>query len=378
MLALLACLLTFGLGASAQAKSPLQGNGMWIWYLNKSGGNAQRVAKKAKAHNVDTVFIKSADGTDPWRQFTHGLVRGLHRRGLKVCAWHFVYGDNPSGEAKRSAEAKKDGADCLIIDAESSYEGRYAAADKYMTQLRKKVGPHYPLALSGFPYVDYHPSFPYSVFFRKGGVQYNMPQIYWKTIGTSVNSAVSHTYRYNRPYGKSMFPTGQTYDDPGVKQMKAFRKEIRSRGASGVNWWSWQETSNKEFRAIGGKVRGKRPHPRASYPSLKRGSGGDLTVWLQETLKAWGYKLTVDGDFGKQTQHALLRFQQKHNLKTTGRTGNDTWRKLLKRDPVSTNWAHRKHGGGHHKGRLSAATDAPKSATLPSTPEFPKGTPGRP
>ena len=166
-LALLACLATLAAPAAAGASTPLDGNGMWIWYVNRSGGTAGKIAAKAKAHHVRTVFVKSSDGKNAWSQFTKGFVKRLHQQGLKVCAWAFVYGDNPGAEARRSAEVKGKGADCLIIDAETAYEGKYRAADHYMTALRRAVGPKYPLALAGFPYVDYHPSFPYSVFFRR-------------------------------------------------------------------------------------------------------------------------------------------------------------------------------------------------------------------
>ena len=53
------------------------------------------------------------------------------------------------------------------------------------------------MALAGFPYVDYHPGFPYSVFLGPGGAQYNAPQMYWVDIGTSVNTVYAHTYAYN-------------------------------------------------------------------------------------------------------------------------------------------------------------------------------------
>ncbi len=70
-----------------------------------------------------------------------------------------------------------------MIDAEGHYEGRYAQAPTYMRTLRALVGPDYPIALAAFPYVDYHPAFPFSVFLGPGGAQYNAPQLYWKTIG---------------------------------------------------------------------------------------------------------------------------------------------------------------------------------------------------
>ena len=33
----------------------------------------------------------------------------------------------------------------------------------YIRRLRDLIGPRFPVALAGFPYVDFHPSFPYSV-----------------------------------------------------------------------------------------------------------------------------------------------------------------------------------------------------------------------
>ncbi len=72
-----------------------------------------------------------------------------------------------------------------MIDAESSYEGRYAAADAYVDKLRRAIGRRFPTALTSFPYVDYHPALPYSVFLGPGGARYNLPQLYWHTIGVT-------------------------------------------------------------------------------------------------------------------------------------------------------------------------------------------------
>ena len=99
------------------------------------------------------------------------------------------------------------GADCLVIDVEGHYEGRYPQASTYMTTLRSIVGPDYPLALTSFPYVDYHPALPYSVFLGPGGAQYNIPQLYWKTIGTTVDAGFAHTWVWNRAYGRPILPS---------------------------------------------------------------------------------------------------------------------------------------------------------------------------
>ena len=210
--------------ATASAKYPLDGNGMWIWYVSQSGGSASAIADKARDHHFRTVLIKSSDGGSAWSQFTRTLVDRLHDRGMRVCAWQFVYGAQPRAEALRGAEAVEKGADCLVIDAESAYEGRYRAADRYLRRLRGRIGHSYPLALAGFPYVDYHQSFPYSVFLGRGGATMNAPQVYWRTIGTSVPTALAHTYTWNRPYDRRIFPLGQTYQDPPDDELRAFRR----------------------------------------------------------------------------------------------------------------------------------------------------------
>ena len=116
---------------------PFDRQGMWIWYVSHSeGGSLPAIIARAKRHGIGTVYIKSGDGATVWSQFNKSLVGELHRGGLDVCAWQFVYGDHPAAEAKVGATAVARGADCLVIDAEGDYEGKYAAADPYIRQLR--------------------------------------------------------------------------------------------------------------------------------------------------------------------------------------------------------------------------------------------------
>src|SRR6266513_2868765 len=75
---------------SAKPKNPLAGDGMWIWYLSRSShGNLNAIAAKAHARGIETVLIKSGDGTHYWSQFTSSVVGALHSHGLNVCAWQF-------------------------------------------------------------------------------------------------------------------------------------------------------------------------------------------------------------------------------------------------------------------------------------------------
>ena len=81
---------------------------MWIWYLSQSnGGNIASIAAQAHAAGVTTVFVKSSDGSSNyWSQFSSQLVQELHANGLKVCAWQYVYGTSPAGEASLGARPR--------------------------------------------------------------------------------------------------------------------------------------------------------------------------------------------------------------------------------------------------------------------------------
>ncbi len=167
-----------------------------------------------------------------------------------------MYGSSPAGEAALGARAVTNGADCLVIDAEAEYEGRYASAQTYITDLRATVGPDYPIGLAGFPYVDFHPAFPYSVFLGPGGAQFNAPQMYWKDIGTTVDTVFAHTYTNNTIYQRPIYPLGQTFQSPPSSQIIRFRQLADAYGATGVSWWDWQETPSALWASLGSATAG--------------------------------------------------------------------------------------------------------------------------
>lgn len=356
------------LATGASAGTPLDGSGMWIWYVSHSGGSAKAIAEQAHKHHVRTVLIKSSDGAGSWSQFTPTLVSNLHRRGMRVCAWQFVYGTSPVAEARRGAEAVADGADCLVIDAESSYEGRYPSADRYVRELRHRIGHRYPLALATFPYVDYHPAFPYSVFLGRGGARLNVPQVYWRAIGDSVTTSLGHTARWNRPYHRPLYPLGQTYQNPPSKQLRRFRRLSAGYGAHGVSWWSWQETGGREWSAIGRRIHAPYPDPKRTFPRLARGARGDTVVLLQELLRSAGQRVGVTGVFGDSTTRAVRRFQNSVGIHTGGIADGATWRALRRFRPVRVNW-RRRGNPAHVRARL--APELPPALEVPSTPGRP-------
>jgi len=328
-------------GAGPVPGTAFEGQGMWIWYVSQSdGGSVASIVAQAHAAGVTTLFIKSSDGSSNyWSQFSPQLVAELHANGLKVCAWQYVYGSNPAGEAELGAEAVANGADCLVIDAESEYEGRYAAAQTYIDDLRAKVGANYPLGLASFPYVSYHPTFPYSVFLGPGGAQYNAPQMYWKDIGVSVDTVYANTYIANRIYARPIFPLGQTYGGVSAADLLRFREEAVDYGAGGLSFWDWQETGSIGWSTLAAPLAPLTSvTPDSSYPELSKGSKGDPVLWMQEHLAGAIPTQETTGIFGSQTLADVEAFQTAHGIAASGVVEAATWSALLALPPVAVNW----------------------------------------
>jgi putative peptidoglycan binding protein len=353
------------------SNTPFDRQGMWVWYVSHSeGGSIGAIVARAKRNDIGTVYVKAADGGGAWSQFNKALIGALHAGGIDVCAWQFVYGDNPVAEAKVAAAAVKKGADCFVIDAEGDYEGKYASADRYIRALRARIGETFPVSLAGFPYVDYHPSFPYSVFLGPGGAQFNQPQMYWKTIGTSVRTVYEHTYLYNRLWGHPIYPIGQTYEGPGSASLRLFRRFAASYGGLPPSWWDWQETSGSEWGALGAAsaqqpVTGYRQN--LTQPLLKRKSEGDMVVWAQEHLIAAGAStLPVTGVFGRQTAAAVRAFKEAHGLPANGVIETETWNALLTYTPYRMRWAAVQARPGTASASRARPARRPLSASLPA------------
>jgi hypothetical protein len=329
------------LNAGAAGGTAFTGQGMWIWYVSKSGGGTlASIVAQAHAAGVSTVFVKSSDGgSNYWSQFSAQLVAELHANGLKVCAWQYVYGTNPAGEANLGAEAVANGADCLVIDAEAEYEGHYAAAQTYIADLRAKVGVNYPVGLASFPYVSLHPSFPYSVFLGPNGAQYNAPQMYWKAIGTSVDTVYANTWIANRIYGRGIFPLGQTYEGVSASDVLRFREEASAYGAPGVSFWDWQETPASLWSTLAVPLAPLTSVlPNTTFPVLKNGSRGDQVLWMQEHLATAVPTQETTGKFASETEANLITFQTAHGIPPSGVTDAATWAALLALPPIAVDW----------------------------------------
>jgi hypothetical protein len=351
-------------------RAVFDGSGMWIWYLSRAaGGDPDAIAARAAAAGVRTIFVKSADGDNVWSQFNASAIAALKATGLNVCGWQFVYGNDPLGEARAAAAAKDAGADCFVIDAETAYEGKYAQAQRYVRALRAEVGDDYPIALTSFPYVHYHGSFPYSVFLGPGAATYNLPQVYWKTIGTTPDTSLQITYQYNTVYGAPIYPLGQAYDGTNAADLRRFRQLSGGYGATGVSWWVWDYASSSDWGAIGADVAPIEPLETTRYPTLRSGSKGDLVVWAQQYLVGAGATIRVDGDYGAGTASAVRTYQASKGIAQTGVLDEATWPTLLRETPVAPDWAAKAaKASGARASAASAgglpAVNGPDSASL--------------
>jgi peptidoglycan hydrolase-like protein with peptidoglycan-binding domain len=356
------------------AARPFDGRGMWIWYVSRSdGGNPSAIAAQARSAGIQTLFIKSGDGGTYWSQFTRSLVRSLHAGGVNVCAWQYVYGTDPSAEAAVGALAVRNGADCLVIDAEAEYEGRYAAAQTYIDALRAAVGAHYPVGLASFPYVDNHPSFPYSVFLGHRGAQFNLPQMYWRDIGTSVEGVYQHTYTDNRIYRRPIRPLGETENGASGSEIALFRGLSVAYQARGLSWWDFAWTAaNGLWSAISGPYTSASGVAPLGFPLLSYGSKGDMVLWMQELLASAIPAQQTTGTFASQTLANLRSFQVRHGIPPTGETGPMTWQALLRLPAVRVTWAARdvhsprRARATGERGSRSRVAPAPQSAALPA------------
>ena len=354
-------------GAKRSASNPFDGSGMWIWITSRSsGGSPAAIGAKARRYGVRAVYVKSSDGTNMWSQFTHSYVAALKAQGLRVCGWQYVYGRAPETEAKLGAAAVQRGADCLIIDAESEYEGRYAQADRYIRALRARIGSGFPVGVAPFPYIDYHLGFPYSVFLGPNGAQYDLPQMYWKAIGTSVDAVFSHTYYYNRLYGRRIYPLGQLYENPSPSSITRFRTLATAYGASGSSWWDWQETTARGWNALVAPLITRASAPRLGYPTLRRGARGDLVVWAQEHLVSAGFPVKVDGGLGSATRSAVLRFQAAKGLPQTGAVDVSTWPALLHYAATAVAWGRPRTAARSASAATAGGVSRPASAGIPA------------
>jgi peptidoglycan hydrolase-like protein with peptidoglycan-binding domain len=65
------------------------------------------------------------------------------------------------------------------------------------------------------------------------------------------------------------------------------------------------------------------------YTIVRKGDKGEFVKWVQWELKQAGYKIKVDGIFGKDTEKLLKKYQKEHALAADGICGANTIKCML-------------------------------------------------
>ncbi|MBI9046927.1 MAG: nuclear transport factor 2 family protein [Anaerolineaceae bacterium] len=230
----------------------LEGKGFMIWKINScERGHPESIAAAAQSAGLTNVLIKVADSSQPYNvdrqrkiDLVPPVVQALKRKGIQVWGWHFVYGNDPLGEARIGIKRVHElGLDGYIIDAEGDYKhaNKTDNALIYMKTLRSSLN-NIPIALSSYRFPRYHPQLPWQVFLDR--CDFNMPQVYWEKAHNPAAQLKQCIIQFQsiKPF-RPIIPTGPVYKVgdwvPTQLDIMEFMNTARSLGLKSVNFFTW-------------------------------------------------------------------------------------------------------------------------------------------
>lgn len=216
--------------------SILQGKWLWIWNLQ---GMAETFAQVAINVGARGVILKGADETSVWNQFAQGMPI-FRKHGLRVGVWHYLYGNDPVGEAKVTGELVKAGPDFVALDVEMEYSKKILQAREYGRIIRSE-NPHTVFVLNPwcFPEDEAWKPVPYQEF--ASFCDAVMPQNYWGDYTPPVDEGLMRSDAQIRPWNLPIFPVGQAYPSKGYTptpdSYALFEKTCHHLGYMGVSFF---------------------------------------------------------------------------------------------------------------------------------------------
>jgi hypothetical protein len=241
----------------------LEGKGFFTWKIpNCEHGDPEQIALKAADAGLTHLILKIADGTmiynGNWgdaKDYTTPVVNALRAHGLKVWGWHYLYGDNPTGEANvgitRIRQYKLDG---YVIDVEKEYKasGKQAAAKRFLSQVRTAC-PNLTIALSSYRYPSLHPQIPWKEFLE--GCDLNMPQVYWMKAHNPADQLAKCVGEFQaKNPSLPIVPTGAAFREFGWKptdtEVLEFFKKAKELNLSAVNFWEWSDARSGNLPGV--------------------------------------------------------------------------------------------------------------------------------
>ena len=235
---LTAFLLSLAALAGIAARRPRQfrqGTASWIWYVSAAAEVVRR-SGRSEASWIDAVYVKSADGIDPWEQFTPGSsMRSTIVGSTSALGNSFTATIPPGGPRRRR------GSRCRRRLPDHRCREQLRGSLRGGGSIRPYAAPahrrRFPVALSSFP-SSTTTRFPYSSSSAPGGDT---------TCRRSTGTRSGARHQRPRPHLPLQpplrwddLPVGQTYDT-AHRQLEAFRRSRARVRARGVSWWSWQE-----------------------------------------------------------------------------------------------------------------------------------------
>jgi hypothetical protein len=237
----------------------LSGKGWFIWQVSRcEHGSPAAIADKAAAAGLSHVLLKVAD-----RTYNYGLnwrgqdqvapvAAALKAKKIQVWGWHYVYGQNPAGEAKTAVQrAHQLGLDGYVIDAEGEYTaaGMDKAAHTFMVALKAGLPAEMPVALSSYRFPSLHRDLPWAAFNEHCDIA--MPQVYWQGSHNSAVQLNRSITEFNNAKlvgtVRPVIPTGSAY---GVgdwiattDDLQKFLAAAQQLKLSAANFYSWDAAS---------------------------------------------------------------------------------------------------------------------------------------
>ena len=319
---------------------------MWIWQLEKSeGGDVDAIAARAAAAGglapSSSRLGDGADAVGPVHPAARRRAAPARAEGLRLAVRLRQQPERRGAPSPRPRSPT--GADCFVIDAESQYEGKYAAAQTYMTALRAAAGPSYPDRPDLVPLRRLPPG-PAVLGLPRPGRRAGQPA-----------AGLLEGHRRDRRRDQRPHARPQPHLRRADRAARARPTTTRRPPTCGASASSGRPTARRACR--GGA--GRRPTPRTGtsssepapaarvepdpgWPALGKGAKGDEVVWLQEHLTQTYPDRHGDG----QVRHArrstaVKAIQTANGIAVTGTTDASTWAAALKLPFTRVDWTAR-------------------------------------
>ena len=241
----------------------LEGKGFFIWKIpDCEHGDPNLIATRAAQAGLTHLVLKIADGpmiyNGNWgdsRDYTTPVVKALRDHNIKVWGWHYIYGDNPIGEANVGiGRVRQYNLDGYVIDVEKEFElsGKKTAAKKFMDTVRS-ASPGLTIALSSYRYPSLHPQVPWTEFLDQCDI--SMPQVYWMKAhnpGDQLSMCVAE-FRAKVP-SRPIVPTGAAFREMGWQptdtEVLEFCNKAKELNLSAVNFWEWSDARSGNLPGV--------------------------------------------------------------------------------------------------------------------------------